>query len=297
MAIWDLRVSPEDTLQWSWASDVERPRLVRYLLEPPDWTDEDIVFRGRTSLRITNTGQDTIVGTVRFRAYPDFSRAVDQDRTQYALATAALDELLGDLLVTLDRYSDSRRMITIVTSDHGEGLEDHRDRLHGHEVFVETAHVPLAVRVPGCEARSVGDLVSLDALAPTILRFADCHVATEMAVSALIDDDRESPGWLLSETYDATSAADRIPRARDRALRTSDWSLVLDAVTQQTCLFDRIGDPFEGTNLAQSRPRVVDSLTALLEQATREQQVLHPPGSLSQAPELRDRLRALGYVE
>jgi arylsulfatase A-like enzyme len=297
MAIWNLRVSPKDTLEWCWASDVERPKLVRYLLEPPDWTDQDIVFHGSATLRVTNVGQDTTLGTLRFRAYPDFSQVLDQDKTQYALATSALDETVGELLAVLDRYSNPESTIVILTSDHGEGLEDHRDRLHGHEVFVETAHVPLAMRVPSCRSRSIKGLVSLDALAPTILDLAGYGLATRTSERSLVDDGREAAGWLLSETYDAASAAGRSPRPRDRALRTLDWSLVLDDVRRETCLYDRRADPFESTNLARLRPELVDSLAALLGRAVSAQPAVYPPGPLSRDPELRGRLRALGYVE
>ncbi|MFT7462588.1 MAG: arylsulfatase A-like enzyme [Pseudohongiellaceae bacterium] len=59
----------------------------------------------------------------------------------------------------------------VFTSDHGEGLWDHRIQAHGQEVFEEQIHVPLFIRPPGgLDARVDVDMpISLIDLAPTML--------------------------------------------------------------------------------------------------------------------------------
>jgi arylsulfatase A-like enzyme len=61
--------------------------------------------------------------------------------------------------------------IVVLMSDHGEGLRtdprlpDH----HGQLVYNSLVHVPLAVRVPGVEPRTVAEPVSLIDLYPTLI--------------------------------------------------------------------------------------------------------------------------------
>jgi len=59
----------------------------------------------------------------------------------------------------------------VFTSDHGEGLWDHRIQAHGQEVFEEQLRVPLFIRPPGgLDARVDVELpISLIDLAPTML--------------------------------------------------------------------------------------------------------------------------------
>ncbi len=63
----------------------------------------------------------------------------------------------------------------VFTSDHGEGLWDHRIQAHGQEVFEEQIHVPLFIRPPGgLSARvTMDEPISLIDLAPTMLDLVD----------------------------------------------------------------------------------------------------------------------------
>lgn len=66
----------------------------------------------------------------------------------------------------------------VFTSDHGEGLWDHRIQAHGQEVFEEQLRVPLFIRPPGgLDARVDIELpISLIDLAPTMLELVGVDV-------------------------------------------------------------------------------------------------------------------------
>jgi arylsulfatase A-like enzyme len=55
------------------------------------------------------------------------------------------DELVGRLLTALSDAGASRT-IDVVTSDHGEGLGDHGEAVHGYFIYETTLHVPLVIR-------------------------------------------------------------------------------------------------------------------------------------------------------
>ncbi len=296
MAMWNWRVTPEEHVQLRWGPDVERPDFVEYTVLRPEWTEDDVVFDGETTLSVSNTSQDSIVLTLRFKAYPDFYTSLLQDRVQYRIAAGAVDDLLGRLLQVVDRWSDPRRTAVILTSDHGEGLEDHRHRLHGYEVYDESSHVPLAIRLPDAEPRTVRGLVPLDAVAPTMLHLAAIEPPPWMIRQALLGSLWQPAPSLVSETFDPKSADEPIPVAGDRAIRTGRWSLVVDHVASVTRLFDRRSDPAETEDLASLLPGVADSLMRILESTTRRQNAVFMPGEVTEDSELRDALRALGYV-
>ncbi len=297
MAMWNWRVTPEKGVTLTWDSDVERPGHVKYAVPPQQPSNDVVVFSGSTDLRICNSSQDTTVVTLSFRAHPDFSRVLEQDKAQYALATSSLDEVLGELVSTVERFSDPERTAWILTSDHGEGLEDHRERLHGHEVFEETAHAVLGIRLPGREAASVSGVVPLDVIAPTMLRLAGLPVPPGIYQQTLLDLPWRSPRSVVSEAFDLRRAADVIPTPETRSIRTGEWSLVLDGPDGEARLYDRTADRAETKDLAPLFPQVVDSLSAMLDRAAREHSASCVPGVVSDDPELREALRALGYAQ
>jgi arylsulfatase A-like enzyme len=59
------------------------------------------------------------------------------------------DELVGRIDAALAASGLRDDTLLIVTSDHGEGLEEHREAVHGFFVYETTLHVPLIARGPG----------------------------------------------------------------------------------------------------------------------------------------------------
>src|SRR5439155_2717556 len=80
------------------------------------------------------------------------------------------DELVGRLLAALADGGVADRTLVVVTSDHGEGLGDHGEAVHGYFIYETTLHVPLVVRGPGVKAGVTVDSVtrSVD-LFPTVM--------------------------------------------------------------------------------------------------------------------------------
>jgi arylsulfatase A-like enzyme/phage tail protein X len=59
-----------------------------------------------------------------------------------------VDRHVGRLLAGLEERGLAEEAMILVTSDHGEGLWDHRHRTHGKDLYEEQIHVPLIVRWP-----------------------------------------------------------------------------------------------------------------------------------------------------
>jgi arylsulfatase A-like enzyme len=80
------------------------------------------------------------------------------------------DQELGRLIDSLKTRGELDRTVVVVTSDHGQHFDEHGLRGHGHSLYLQAVHVPLAVRFPprvpaGIRVRQA---VSLTDLAATI---------------------------------------------------------------------------------------------------------------------------------
>ena len=65
---------------------------------------------------------------------------------------AYVDTLVGQLDDALERLGLQSDTLLVVASDHGEGLGDHQETLHGFFVYQTTLAVPLILRGPGIDA-------------------------------------------------------------------------------------------------------------------------------------------------
>ena len=83
---------------------------------------------------------------------------------------ATVDRAVGKLLRSFDLLR-SEDQLTVITSDHGEGLGDHGEPSHAVFLYQSTLHVPLLIHAPGIwpADRVIEEPVGLVDLAPTLL--------------------------------------------------------------------------------------------------------------------------------
>ena len=80
------------------------------------------------------------------------------------------DELVGRLDEALARLGLREDTLLVVTSDHGEGLGEHRETLHGFFIYETTLAVPLLMRGPGVvPGTRIESLVQSVDLFPTLV--------------------------------------------------------------------------------------------------------------------------------
>jgi choline-sulfatase len=208
------------------------------------------------------------------------------------------DELVGRLDTALGAAGLRDDTLFVVTSDHGEGLDEHGEAVHGYFVYETTLHVPLVARGPGIAPGAKLKVVSrtIDVL-PTVLDLLG--LASSMpnvsgrslapAVrGAAIDDEPSFAESLVPLVHYGWSDL--------RALRLGSWKYILAPRPE---LYDLEHDPGERQNVIDEQPARAKSLRSGLEQRLKQEQtalVSADRATASVPPDLLEKLGALGYV-
>jgi arylsulfatase A-like enzyme len=198
--------------------------------------------------------------------------------------------------------------VWLITSDHGEGLGNHRHLGHGRSIYEEQIRVPLLVHSPDgwFAVRRVAELVRLVDVAPTIADFAGSSMESQpipVVGHSFVDVLRgRGEGWTVTEAFAQRRPADQ--RRIDQgwipgdvyATRSSERKLIIS--TEGPCeLFDLFTDPFELDNICDPTDPAVSELMRLL---TESFDLMQSQGegvrSGAASPEVIEELKALGYL-
>jgi len=222
--------------------------------------------------------------------------AVEYADHPYDGEVAWSDELVGRLVAALRDSGRLNDTLVVVTSDHGEGLGDHGEDVHGYFVYESTLHVPLVVRGPGVVpgTRIDGVTRAID-LFPTMLEMAGIADAPRASGRSLAPALRGQP--LADEPAFAESLVPLVHFGWSdlRAVRDGRWKFILAPRPE---LYDLDRDPGETKNLVDAEPARARAMRAGLEGQLRAEQNAARTASASAAipPDLLERLGALGYV-
>lgn len=201
---------------------------------------------------------------------PDAWRAV---KAQYYGSISFIDDGIGKILDVLERRGLLGNTIVVYSSDHGEMMFDHQ-MLTKWVMYEASGKVPLIVRLPGGETRTVTTPVSLLDLVPTLLDLAgvDRQAMPVLHGTSLLPDMRgqarpERP--IFCEMN------------KTKMIRQGPWKYSTDPEFDVDQLFNLDDDPNELVNLAvrpEHASRVNGFRKALLDWMINTQNVPRPRG-------------------
>ena len=284
-------------LHWYIAHDPYEPpeefarRVVTHPYTGPLATDE--AARGKLAKTPAEVPADYLVGL----------------RERYEAEVAFLDATVGKFLDELRLRHALENALVVVVADHGEAFDPDAIGTHATVVRQSTLHVPLFLAGPGVPAaRSVGDLVSLVDLFPTLLeRFGVAlpEVAGGIDGQSLwplvrgeTSEKTERTGVVFSSlpTLLDQQKAGQLP---SRLVVFSDRFklLVTDPEREpKVALFDLDRDPLEQQEVSRDHPDVVRALVPRIQQwVTKTKSARLAPGPISDSA--RELLKKLGYGE
>ncbi len=207
------------------------------------------------------------------------------------------DELLGrfeDALGSLGLRDDTA---LVVTSDHGEGLGEHDEALHGFFVYQTTLRVPFLVRAPGIPpGRRLERTVRLVDVFPTVLELAGLAAPRELVLSgrSLAAALRGAPEPDEPLTYAETL----VPLLQFgwsdlRGIRQGRFKYIQAPRPE---LYDLREDPGERRNLAGEQAPRADALRAALARVLDRERQVRREGAGAPSQEIIEKLGALGYL-
>lgn len=215
----------------------------------------------------------------------------------YDAEIAANDAAFGALVGLLRERGLWEETVVVFLSDHGEEFHDHGGWEHGRTLHTEMLDVPLLVRLPGVgEGRAVDRLAQHVDVVPTLLDALGLPVPAAVEGRSLLPamagagedgsgDEEAALSWLDVDGFRSASAS------------TPAWRLIEDRAPRAgRSLFDRRGDPRETRDLVRERAVRAGYLRSLLRAAESGGARLRA-GEGTVDDELRERLRALGYVQ
>jgi arylsulfatase A-like enzyme/Flp pilus assembly protein TadD len=209
---------------------------------------------------------------------------------------AFADELFGRLDDALASAGMREETALVVTSDHGEGLGEHDESLHGFFAYQTTLRVPLLVRGPGIVAgRRLERTVRLVDVYPTLLELAGLAKAAEaLAGRSLAPALRGGPEPEEPTTYAETLVPLLHFGWSDlRVIREGRFKYIQAPRPE---LYDLREDPAERRDLAAERPQQAQAMRAALAKVLDVERKARPVGGSGPSQELIERLGALGYV-
>jgi uncharacterized sulfatase len=247
----------------------------------------------------------------------------------YAAEVAYLDHLLRRVFEHLETPGIQDNTMLILTSDHGEGLNNHDFVGHSLVAYDDLISVPLIIRYPKLypAGKRVARPISTRRVFHSVLEAAGIDADADgdnegdrapvdvhglSLAQALQENDIEN-GIAFSEAYvpdtlialmeSQDPAAIETYRCREmrRAVYRGDYKLITVGDKPDE-LFDMSQDPGELANLLQQEPTLVAELEDMLEDFVFEAQARAPDNwrdnrlRLEQDRDLAERLRGLGYL-
>lgn len=204
-----------------------------------------------------------------------------------------VDEQVGRVLNSLEKYGLAEDTVIVYISDHGDRLGEHGLMYKGYFPYDGHVRIPFLFKVPWAKKHGhvVDDVVSMLDLVPTILDLASVAQPDDLQINETfrkqaaplppaLPGESLKPVLLHNSRPQRKNALvefdDELQNAFDllqmRMLVTNEYKLVYYAPTGEIMLFDRRQDPQEMKNLSNDRNYTVvinDLLTQLLREISR----------------------------
>lgn len=246
-----------------------------------------------------------------FMAEPDglSQELVDDAARAYAAEVAFVDSQIGALVNMLVQSGEIDKTIIVITSDHGETLnelaEDYNYAYdHGEFLYTRELQIPLLIRVPSAFKipinQAVPDAVSLLDLMPTLLELMGLPQPSGLEGRSLVGRMRGeelSPTVIVAQRHAYKNPPNAWMEGEAFALVSSPW-LLLASEGRGTELFNLNRDPGGLEDIAEANSGQVTKLKQRLAQWLETRR----PKDTRVAPEApgseRDAaMSALGYTE
>lgn len=237
---------------------------------------------------------------------------VEQIRNLYYAGVEHADEMIGQVVDTLERAGVLDRTLVIVTSDHGEELGEHGLWEHNW-MFQTNLRVPLVMRLPGAlpAGKRVEALVQSIDILPTVCALArieppgvgasDPREIVDGRSLVEIAHGRGDPPHRYAFAENGVYLSIQDERSKlfvtTEALTPDGWAAALDGRAERPHFYDLVVDPDERHNAILQRREDAERLLAALREWDAQMPIRRDELVMSDRDEEDLRLfRELGYA-
>jgi arylsulfatase A-like enzyme len=244
--------------------------------------------RGRPEKEWVRRGDPNPIGDWLYKSKPNPGlTAADLDflKDLYDEEIAYFDSRFAKLLAELRASGLLDDSIVVFASDHGEEFLEHGHIKHCRTLFDSSIRVPLLLKIPGAEAKTVSQPVENLDVVPTLLDYLGIKTATPF-------EGRSLRPWI-----EGNAPSGELQYGLQGALRSASdgrYKLIQDLASGAVSLFDLAADPGETTDVLRRERRAYARLRGSLDAWIARDE---GRGSLEKAREAEARLRSLGYIE
>lgn len=186
---------------------------------------------------------------------------------QYDGAVAYMDACIQNIFQTVETLGIEEETIIVITSDHGETLNEHDCWYDHHGLYEQNLVVPLILKYPGKlpEGKRFSDNSLIKDIMPTLLELADIKTDIKFDGRNLMELTNNNNIEQVSDFY-----ITECTWMRKHGWRTPEWKLIKALEPDihgkdEIELYNLIKDPKELNNMAESEPEIVDVLTGRMD--------------------------------
>ncbi|KPJ58761.1 MAG: hypothetical protein AMJ42_02660, partial [Deltaproteobacteria bacterium DG_8] len=172
-----------------------------------------------------------------------------------------VDSHVGELI---RKFELDNNALIIITSDHGEGFLEHGQLGHGNNLYQETIHIPLIVKLPNSIKKEiVKKYVNLVDIMPTILHILDVNPPEQTLGKAFLEK-KGSLFWLKKKLLRKDgveynfSELDVISILK--TIITAEWKYLYNYKNETEQLYNIKSDPLELHNLVDKNTKQCNKL-------------------------------------
>ncbi len=245
----------------------------------------------------------------------------------YDSEVAYQDHLLSELLEFLCRPEIADDTLTIIVSDHGEGLGEHDFMGHSFVAYQELVHVPLIIKFPQNNAadKRISNVVSTRRIFHTILSAAGANIVEskhrpttdvrQLSLARTVQMPDPENEIVFAEAYAPNTFLSMMETHAPQLIETfhckvnrrasfheHDKLVRVDGVKNE--LFNLATDPLEENNIIHEHPQKASKLSYKLDSFMTRAVARRPENwqanktlNIEDDETLRQQLRALGYLE
>ena len=202
----------------------------------------------------------------------------------------------------MEKLSLDEETLVVITSDHGEEFLEHGETGHGHNLYQQSLHVPLIVKLPRkqIERSTLRRPMSLINVMPTILEIAGLD-APPTATGVPFREEDGLFSWIkkkLSGADEDYIYAELDTMATLKAVIAPPWKYIYNRRDKTGQLYNIISDPLELNDRSLVETGECDRLKKeLLRWADTTKRYPAKRYDVELSPEEKEKLKGLGYLQ